>query len=492
MFVMWLRTTDPTTEEYPFTIHTSFGDKWYIKKVLHQPNVYVVAEFFGILDEDFNKAEEMLRHHGGEVAKFKTWKFKRWEHVRYAVTDIYLTVDRAYYDYETIKDFRAQVVKDIVCVKDFVIAGTDMIRGIKPEDEYDEFEFSRGDEDDDEVIGDINQYIAESNPEREAEFHDDVEVDSRFKFNTVKYVPRDIETLFEHPWQIDNEENYETSHDTLVDELNAKPVLIPRTRNITERSRCTESVSLSPRIRVSSTRSLAPTEVTVASAGSEFDDPLVNRGRRRRVLRAILVNEVLARYYSDKEQDYDAIYDMSLTQMQRDKALRHFNKTYTDVNLLKLMRKIKRIFLNEPINDTQQLQRQVPVRMNIVELQNYLDILKSNAAAARANGGQVALDKADREQAKAEEKAMQRELDELIALDLDEWQLSVMSNDELKSLLREARSAREDEAAEDRREAEISYQELIDAGLTDSDIARLQQELDTMSEAEIDALLMGD
>lgn len=355
--ILWLRDL-----EDPYDVHLSFGDKWYLRKVLRQPGVRLIVEFFGILDDDFSKVEEILNTKA-KSKPYKTWHFKDFVDVKTAVTEIYLNIDRAYYGYDSLKDYSIKLQEDILFVREKPYTFDDRCI-LNPEviESYQTSKLSN-----DRLYGNASDYIVKGDEEFELddarkEFFDDYTDPIKYNFEPVKVVSigegevvcKEVEA-----------EGYFADIDWR--DLATKEAKTPTPHEVLDAQR-TESDPL--RLETLMKRSSSKRVSSTGAVASEFGDPLLFRERRKMLLRAAIVTYLLKEYTRKEEELKAEMNNPELSSDMRIKKYEEYSQVFSKDHKKKFVDKIVKAFYNLEEIDLLQ-KKNIPVEyslINVVEL----------------------------------------------------------------------------------------------------------------------------
>ena len=374
--ILWMRES-----EDPFHVHVSFGDKWYLKKVLRESEVLLVSEFFGILDQDYPKVEKILSENG-QLKRFKTWYFSEWNLVKKTVTDIYLQVDRAYYGYDELKDYTVSLSRDVLYTREREYTMQDQCKLLPDIIACESSQLMN-----DDLYGDISNYIVNEDDELEfedlrKEFFDDYDQDIVYKFKSIKHHPSTEQPEVEykeysrHDFFVDiswrdsakgeaiDPEEYE-----IRDAIHRETDKLSATKLGLSSSRISSNLKASSRGAFSSNKAQA----------SEYDDPLLLRERRKQLLRAAIVTFLIKEYTETHNRLKAGYNDPKISSALRVKRYNEYLEKYHDKDHEKIfLKKIVKAFYNiESVDLEKELERYrarsaQDTFIDVIELDNQL------------------------------------------------------------------------------------------------------------------------
>lgn len=349
---LWIR-----TDEDPFLVHLSFGDKWYIYRTLKQPNAKLIVEFFGILDDDYPKVEEVLSAKGVKN-KYKTWIFEKWFDIKEAIVKIYHDIDRAYYGYDNLKDYNVKLIKDVLLVREkpFLFQGPDEVLRLTP---VQTFEVQQSLVSNDYLFGDVSDYIVNNDELKgdfRTEFFDEYQSFTVYQFGNIKTFPE--VTLKDQEYKDKTIEMNFTYPDT-----ESVEDLIEWKENVKSGSICP------PGRNAASERRMGTLASVIGAEPSEFGDPLLIRERRKMLLRASIVTYLIKKY-NEKHNELEAkTRDPDLTSDQKIKAYEDYIKKYPHKNHEKeFMKEMIKVFYNLEESDLLRLKQKYPVEEKILNV----------------------------------------------------------------------------------------------------------------------------
>lgn len=306
--IFWLR-----EDEDPFHIHVSFGDKFYLARILKDRDVKLVVEFFGILDEDYHLVESTLDRNA-KRKKYKTWQFKDWIDVKISVTEIYINIDRAYYGYDDLHNQKIQLMKEIIFTREEPRRFND---GRVYQDIPETVQRQAGFLSNDDLFGNINDYIVHDDEIDESvrkEFFDDYDRSVRYKFKTHRVVSGDAKPV----------EYKEIVFEGYFKDIEWKD-------NAREPSVCPPpDASSRQSSRGASSRGASSRASTLEAVASEFGDPLLFRERRKLLLRAAVVSYLVKEYNETHAKFKSDLNNPMIPVDKRIELLRQYQKKYAN------------------------------------------------------------------------------------------------------------------------------------------------------------------
>lgn len=341
---LWMKKTDVVTVNTPFTIHVSYGDKWYIRRIVSSRDANIVADFYGIDQSDLQRAYDTMSLYASGKAGLKVYRFNKWAKVKALIAHLYLSVDRAYYDYDSLKNKVISIYEEVICVKDKEVLAAEKIPHERPNNSV-LFENTKPC-DNDFLIGDLSEYTTERRESIpfnmvniDGTFNEKSVLDKRFKWKDVKR-PSFID---DKDAESDKDLKESVDFEVAINKEEEQEMLeLAWLRNAT--SEQDQTPTPTPRQR-SRSRSKMRSDISSAgaSAGTEYN-PKDERLMREKLTRIFIIVYVLEKYQAQKQNEYIKINDKSLPLQERQRLADKYMSKYTDDDLTTLINILLQIF----------------------------------------------------------------------------------------------------------------------------------------------------